>query len=178
MTKVQLPSWVRRNPVAIAAGAMSLVLAVTIFLRADALAQANATLDEKSTQARRYDLNLTNATQLKEQAEALSAANREIQSRLIRAAQLGINQQYFYKLESEYGVKLSELRQQPRTQPSGAFVSVGFSVNVQGDFPSVVAFLRGLEQGAHYCRIISATCTGDRTGPVSLVVNLELLGQP
>jgi hypothetical protein len=151
---------------------------VAIFIRSDAIPEANALLDAKSSEARRYDLNLANSTQLKEQYDAIVEATKEIQSRLIRPQQLGINQQYFYRLESEHGVKLTELRQDPRTQSKGQFISVGFSLTVQGDFPSVIGFLQGLEQGAHYCRVLNAVCSGDGSGPVTLVINLELLGQP
>lgn len=178
MTAAQLTTWVKRNPIPVGAAVLSIGLAVVIFLRSDAVADANATLDAKSTEARRYDLNLANATQLKEQYEAMTGAEKEIESRLIHASQLGINQQYFYRLESEYGVKLSDLRQDGHPQTKGTFTAVGFALTVQGDFPAVVGFVQGLEQGAHYCRVLSATCTGDRTGPVTLVLNLELLGEP
>lgn len=178
MTGPQVITWMKRNPIPVGAGLLSLALAATIFLRSDLVPEANATLDAKSTEARRYDLNLTNSTQLKEHYEAMAGATKEIESRLIRPSQLGINQQYFYRLESEYGVKLSELRQDSRTQSQGSFIAVPFALTVQGDFPAVVGFVQGLENGAHYCRVLSASCTADRTGPVTLVLNLELLGQP
>ena len=179
MTSAQLNTLVKKNPLPVACGVLSLILAGVIFWRSDAIPAATKELDEKSTLAYRYDVNLTNATQLKEQQEAISAAIKEIESRLIRPSQLGVNQAYFYKLESEYKVKLTDLRQNTAAPNKTAYViPVGFTATVQGDFPAVLNFFQALEHGSHFCRVMSASCTGGRTGPVTLVLNLELLGQP
>lgn len=178
MTTAQLTNWMKRNPIAMGAGALSLALIVAIVWRHGAVPEANATLEAKSNEARKYELNLTNANQLKEQYDAIAAANKEIEARLIRPSELGINQAYFYRLESEYGVKLADLRQDGRAQPRGSVQSLGFTLNVQGDFPAVIAFLQALERGPHYCRVLTAGCSGTPGGPVTLVLGIELLSRP
>jgi hypothetical protein len=103
---------------------------------------------------------------------------------LIRASQLGLNQQYFYVLQRETGVKLLEFRQAGLTSnakgPKTAFNPVQFTVAVNGTLAQVMDFLFRLESGAHYCRVNSAqlfTAAGGRTA-MTLQLSLELLGLP
>src|SRR5690606_39707624 len=58
---------------------------------------------------------------------------------------------YFYRLESETGIKLQDLRQLvPATAVRGAAVPkhlrVPFAVSLQGEFPKVMNFLRRLDR--------------------------------
>lgn len=179
MTTSDLVASLKKNPLLFACGVLSLALAAGIYFRSDAIADATTDLDAKSAEGRRYTANLTNAAQLKEQLDALLTANKEIQSRMIHASDLGINQQYFFKLESESGVKLTDLHQGGRGSAGKAgFLPISFSVTMQGDFNQVMTFLRLLEDGTHYCRVVTATCNGQRKGPVTMSLNLELLGTP
>lgn len=177
MTTPELLAWLKKNPISVGCAVLSLGLAVAIYFRSDAIAQANAQLDEKTNLAQRYAHNIQNSAQLKEQYEALTAANHGIEARLINSSDIGINQQYFYKLESESGVKLLELRQGRAGSSTGSYVPIAFSVSLRGDFTQVMNFLRMLEDGTHYCRVMTASCSGGRTGPVSLSLNLEILGR-
>lgn len=180
MTTSELMVWVRKNPMPVACGALSLVLAVAIYLRSDAIGHASETLDQKTAEGQRYALNLANAAQLKEQFAALSAANKAIESRLIHASDLGINQQYFFKLEADSGAKLIDVRQSDRPSATAqkGYVSISFAVTLQGNFGQIVTFLRKLEDRTHYCRIQTATCSGNRTGPLTFTASLDLLGTP
>ena len=180
MTTPELIAVIKKNPIVVASVALSLAIGVALYLRSDALGEANRTLDDDTAKVQRYALNLTNAVQLKEQFDALVAADGAIESRLIHASDVGINQQYFYKLESDSGVKLVDVRQgmAGKPTPGGKYVPIDFSVSVQGDFGQVVSFLRALEDGTHLCRVDSAACTGNRKGVVVLTLNLEYLGRP
>lgn len=182
MTITDLNAFVRKYPLPLIGGVLSLVLAGAIYFRSAEVPAAAQILEDKTAEAQRYSNNLTNAAQLTEQFDALLAANKGIEGRLVHASQLGINQQYFYKLEADFGVKLTDVHQtlgraQPATGKAG-FVPIGFTVSVQGDFRSVLGFLQEVERGAHLCRVLSATCTGTRGGPVMLAISLEFLGQP
>jgi hypothetical protein len=179
MTTPQLTAAIKKNPIVVGCVVLSLGLGVALYFRSDAIDDANKQLDDDTTQAQRYALNLTNAVQLKEQLDAVAADGKIIESRLIRATDVGINQQYFYKLESESGVKLLDLRQGTHGTPAagGKYMPIGFTVSLQGDFAQVITFLRGLEDGTHYCRVVTASCVGGRKGPVTLTLSLELLGR-
>jgi hypothetical protein len=182
MTNEELLAVVKKHPVAVGSGVLSLILAVAIYFRSDAIPAATQELEAKSTEADRYAANLKNAARLKEQLDALVAANKEVDSRLVRISAQGTNSQFFYKLESESGVRLLNFQQTTQTgAKSGSFVPVGFTVTAQGDLSQLLSFLNMLESGAHYARVMNASCTltgPKRDAPLTLTLTLELLGQP
>lgn len=184
MTNEEAIAMMKKNPISLGCGALSFLLAVGLYLRMEALPDAEAELTQKSAAAERIGMNIKYSAQLKEQADALVAANAEIDTRIIRASEFGNNTQYFYKLETETGVKLLDLRQTTAsvTKPAkGTYSPVSFAVTVQGTFPQILTFLRQLENGAHYSRVLTATCTTNaaaRSGPLTLALTLDLLGLP
>ncbi|MCX6953745.1 MAG: hypothetical protein NTV51_16460 [Verrucomicrobia bacterium] len=184
MTNEELFALVRKNPISVGCGVLSLLLAGTIYWRSDAGPEKEEELVKKSDEGQRFAANLKNAGSLQEQYDAVVAANKAIDARIVRYSRLGVNLQYFYKLESETGVKLtSDPRiSQPvaKKDPKAAYVAVPCNLAVQGSLPQLLNFLRRLENGTHYCRILTITLGGpaDRNAPLSLTINLELLGLP
>lgn len=178
MTTPELVAAFKKHPIPFTAGVFSLALAVLMYFRMGAIPDANQKLDDKSALARKYELNIAHAAQLKEHLDAITEANKTIDSRLIRAREIGINQQFFYKLESDSGVRLVDLRQGNQAPAKGGFAPVSFTVALEGDFPQVLRFLRGLESGTHYCRITQASCSGGRGTLLNLTLTLQLLGRP
>jgi len=184
MTNEEALVIIRKNPISFACGVLSFLLAVGSYLRMEALPDAEAEHTQKAAAAERITLNLKHSAQLKEQSEAMVAANTAIGTRIIRASELGNNTQYFYRLESATGVKILDLRQTTATvakATKGTYSPVAFSVTVQGSFAQILGFLRQLESGAHYSRVLTATCSTNaaaRTSPLTLALTLELLGLP
>ena len=185
MTSQDIVATVKKNPISFGCGAIGLVMIGLIFFRGDRIPEAEVALGQKSAEAEKIRANIQFSSQLKDQHEAVVAANREIESRVVRASQLSTNTQYFYKIESETGVKILDLRQAtPSTvaKPTkGSYLPISFSVSVQGDLKQVLEFLRHVENGAHYSRVLTATCsanTGNRSAPLVLALNLELVGSP
>jgi hypothetical protein len=185
MTTRQLGAAIKKNPVSFGCAVLSCLLIGAIYFRSGALAEAETLLAQKTADGEKITSNIQYSSQLKEQTETLEAANKEIASRIIQASQLGTNTQYFYKIESETGVKIIDLRQTtPATvaKPAkGAYLPVAFAVSVQGDLGKILDFLRALENGAHYCRVLTATCSANsttRSTPLTLALTLELLGKP
>lgn len=184
MTNAELLAFVRKNPIGIGSGALALVLAGAIYYRSGQVPESEAELAQKSAEGERYAANLKYATQLQEHYDALVAANKAIDARIVRASQFGKNLQYFYKLESETGVKLTtDPRISPpaaKKDPKAAYVSIPCNLSVQGTLPQLLGFLRRLENGTHYCRVLNVSLVPapDRNAPLSLSLNLELLGLP
>lgn len=184
MSGDDLKALVKKHPVSVICGLVSVALVAVIYFRGGEIPDSEADLAQKSAEAERHAANIKNMAQLKEQLEAMVAANKEIDARIIRAGQLGINNQYFFKLESETGTKLVDFRQAPLQPVKGAktvYTPVPFNVSVQGTLPQLFEFLHRLESGAHYCRVISASCgtaPANRGGPLTLSLNIELLGLP
>lgn len=181
----QLLAFVKKNPIGVGCGVLSLLMAAAIYLRSDKLPAAQAVLDQKSTEADRHAINVRYAVQLKEQMDALNTADHAIDTRLVRAAQLATNTQYFYRLESDTGVKLINIFQNTTTAQAAKatknnFVPIAFTLTAQGSYAQLLDLLHRLENGVHYCRILSATTSKVGNGDndvLSLNLSLELLGQ-
>jgi hypothetical protein len=195
MTTVKLPGFIKKQPVALVCALLCVGLALAIYFRKDALVTAQTELDDKTTQAKHLKENvdsavpLNKADRLDEQYAAISQATQAIQARLVHLNQLAINLQYFYKLESETQTKLTDLRQtgvdaSVKSVGKANYIGVDYSIGVQGSFTQLLDFVRRVENGEHFSRVISLTISGGgnaETGPgslLSLSLNLELLGLP
>lgn len=186
MTNEDLIAFVRKNPVSVSCGLVALLCGLGIYFRSGGLPEAESQVEQKSAEGGRLALNLSNSVRLPEQLAAVTASDHEISGRLLRAGDLAKNYQYFYKLEAATGVKLIDLRQNPIPTPkSGAkpatFIGIGYAVALEGEYPAVVEFLRQLENGAHYCRIVAANVGAakqERGSSIKLTLTVELLGLP
>ena len=184
MTKDEIILLVKKNPISVGCGLLSLALGGVIYYRGGELPAAEEELVQKSEEAARLAANIQNAAQLKEQVDLLTAASKEVDARLVHASggQLN-NYQYFYKLESETGAKMTVLSQAAATKGTakGTFMAVPFTITVQGTLAQMLDYLHRLESGARYARVMNVTCgvvPSDRNSPVTLALNLELLGLP
>lgn len=190
LSNEQVVAALKKNPVVTGAVVAVLLLAVALYFRLDAVGDATTQLETKSAEGQRLAANIKNSAQLPEQLAELVAANKEIENRLVRVGQLASNLQYFYKLEADTGTKFLDLRQvtvPSRGPAKPGKIPVVFTLTVQGSYQQIFDFLRRLESGVHYCRVVSANFTpvaeagaatavrGDLT---KLTLNLELLGVP
>lgn len=186
MTKEELKLLVKKNPVSAGCVVLSVLLGLGLYFRAGEIPAAETELAQKSAEAERYELNIKNSVQLKEQLDEMIAARKGIDGRIVRVSQQGNNTQFFLKIFAETGVKQVDFRQTTTTAaaPKGGkniFVPVVFAVSVQGSVTQILDFLRQLEGGAHFCRVLTASCGGNpanRKTPLTLSLNLELLGLP
>jgi hypothetical protein len=183
MTNQELGALIKRNPAVVVCGLVSLLLIAGIYFRQGLIPEAEAELAQKAAEGDRYAANIRNSDQLKEQYTDLLAASKEVDARAVRVSQIGSNIQFFYKLESEAGVKLADPSQVTRVAAKGktVFLPVGFNVSAQGDMAQLLLFLRMLENGTRYTRVVSASLTQsvvNRSAPLALTLNLELLGYP
>ncbi len=181
----QLVSLIKKNPIGVICGIIILTLAAVLYFGSDRLPESERILKEKSAEGQKLANNLKNATQLKEQLETMLASNKAIDNRLIHSSQLMMNNQYFYKLESETDVKLIDMKQTMTgavTPAAGKkYAPISFSVNGQGTYPQILTFLQHLENGAHFSRVIAITCSPvgvDRGARISTNLTVELLGVP
>src|SRR5277367_1600384 len=185
MTGEELIAFVRKNLIAVICAVVTVGIGFTIYYRTDALPDAEKVLADKTKEGELLAANIEDSNQLKEQQAAMVEANQVISDRMIQVGQLADNLQYFYRLESETGIKILDLRQNswnpaPKGAPKTVFTPVGFQVNVQGDYPKLLDLLRRLETGEHYCRVISVDMkpvdAEHRGGQLTVSLNLELLG--
>ena len=191
MAAEQLVATLKANPISVACGALALALGVGIYFRSDRVPDSEELLDQKASLGERIDANLKNGVQLAEQFAAIAAARHEIESRMIHPDELAKNLQFFYKLEADTGTKLIDLRQvnvvppgKPGSKPKTFYIGVGYAVTVRGDYVRLLDFLRRLESGQRFCRVLTATVgvagstDKDRANELTLNLTLELLGLP
>lgn len=174
----------KKYPVLTVSGIIVVVLVAVLYLRSDRMDLQQAEFDRLSAEAARYRANIINSAQLREQLDFLVQANNAVKDRAFKAESMALNLQYFYRLESETGVKYLDLRPgtraptpgKPAAKPgAGDYIPLTYVVNVQGDFAQIVTFLKRLEQGAYFCQINTAQATSTGLG-VTLNLNLDLLG--
>lgn len=188
LTGPQLLAALKKHPVATLAVVVAIGCAALLYFRQGDNDALTTELAQKTAEGERLEANIKNSAQLAEQSAALSEAMKAVDGRLIRAGNLADNLQYFYRLESETGVKLVDLKQTgvvppPAKGPKSLFQPIGFTVSLRGSYNQVLEFVRKVENGVPFSRIVAATITSppeslDKGAFVSLSLNVELLGQP
>jgi len=168
----------RKYPVLSVAVLICIPLAAVCFYRSDAIIEQQAELETVQAKSSLYRANIVNASQLQQQVDFLIQAKAAIAKRAFRAESLPLNLQYFYKLETDVGVKYLNLNPTGRSAAaaakSGGYIPLNYSVSVQGSFHQIITYLRCLEQGAYFCRINSASVLSSGSS-VTLNLDLDLL---
>ncbi|HEY0946569.1 MAG TPA: hypothetical protein VGD81_14925 [Opitutaceae bacterium] len=199
LTGQDLAAAFKKRPISLGSALAALVFGAATYYRSAAVPEMESLLEQRTTEGERLKNNIKYSALLDDQLAALMAANRDIQERSVRPVERAKNYQYFYKMEADTGVKLLDLRQmelpaaggaRPGTPPKGpkpTYVGVPYSVAVQGTYPQVLNFLRRLESGLHFCRLLNASVSTARNQnettdsgptPITLSLTLELLGTP
>ena len=185
LDKQFLFSALKRYPILSAAVLICIPLAAICFYRADALVEQQAELGKLKAEVDLYRANISNSSQLQQQVDFLVQAKAAIAKRAFPKDSLPLNLQYFYKLETEVGIKYITLN--PAAQPAAAksaaakpaagttYVPLKYMVSVQGSFHQIITYLRCLEQGDYFSRINSATVLSSGSS-VTLNLDLDLLG--
>jgi len=183
----------KKHPFSTVCGALAIVLLVVYIVRRGAVPEAENQVAQKTTESRRLKNNIAHSAQLKDDLAALEDATAKIDQRLMRASELAKNQQYFYKIEAETGVKLLDLRAggtssgaPAKNAPKTLYSAVPYTCSLQGTYGQLLAFLQRLEQGEHFQRLVTGTVSvatgntdsGNVADPVlSMVIVVEFLGQ-
>ncbi len=184
MTGADLIILLKKHPIGVACGIVSLIGGVTIYLTSDTIDTTKQQLDEVTQQSEAMASNVRNSTGLVQQTEAIQQAAKQLESRLVKANQLATNLQYFYRLESDTGVKLTDVRQNQAGRPGGSlFIGIPYVVTMQGNFKQVLEFLQRIENGKYFAKYTSISfnkAAGDTTagGLLSVSMSIELLGTP
>lgn len=184
MNLAGLEASLRSNLPGVALGGLVLLMGAISFWRSDALAVAEKQLAQKQVLANRLGRNVKQAAQLPAQTAALSAARQALDARILRGGEIGPHAEFFYRLEREAGVKLTELRPQPAPPPpKGAaprVIPVPFTLSVQGSWPQLLEFLELLESDDRYVRVQTMSIVANpanRQEALSTTLAVELAGR-
>jgi len=183
MTSADISTNLKKHPIGVACALVSIACGAALYVRSGDIAASQTDNEARTAEANKMINNVRNSTNLAEQVAEAEGQRKELESRLMRAGQLAVNLQYFYKLEAETEVKLVDVRQNstPRNSKS-QYVGVPFVVTIQGSFANVTNFLSRLQNGRHFCQINTASFNktgGDNGGTdMTLSLSLDILGQP
>jgi Tfp pilus assembly protein PilO len=187
MTGADLLALAKKQPIGVVCGLVCLVCAALLYFRSDKIGEARQLLEQKTKEDQKVVANVRNAAGLPQHLEEMQAVAKQLDSRLVRASQLALNQQFFYRLESETGVKLIDVRQNalPAARPGAAktlYAAIAFNISIQGTFKQVMDFLEHLEKGAHLARFnninFSKTDAASASDTMVVTFAIELLGTP
>ena len=176
----------RQFPTLFICGISSIVIILAIFVRGSGLTDARTELQQVEREGSRIDENIKNALDLERHLTDLRDLTEEVSARLVNPAELARNLQYFYRLESESGVSITDLTQSgtpspPKEGDLPEYVPVRYDIAVEGYYPNLLEFIHRVESGRHFARftqleIVRAQRTD--SSAVRLAINLELLGRP
>lgn len=189
LTTKDLPALLKKHPLVAGCALLSLILLVGSYIRSSRLSELSYELKQTESEGQRVLDNIRNGANLPEQFDAISAATKDLESRLVRGTERARNQQYFYRLESETQVKEVNLQPVSSSGPQRGlktiYAGVGYSVAVEGDYRRILGFLQRIESGPHFCRIISGSISrrgqrgvAESTPTITLSLSVELLGLP
>ncbi len=176
----------REHPVILVCAVLSIGLAAAIFVRGGTLADVRRDLDRVSAEGERIDENIKNSSNLSRHLDSLRSITQDVDTRLIRPSELARNLQYFYRLESETGVRIASLDQRGvpaagDNEDERVYVSVPYEMSVEGEFRDIISFIHTIENGVHFVRIRNFEIIRARQTEstlLSLAIRLELLGRP
>jgi hypothetical protein len=182
MKAQDIVDFVKRHTTPCVSLAIIVVTLIVAYFRMDVNTELEGKYQTVSAEGATVMNNIVNGSGLQEHVRTIRAQSSELESRMVRPAELAKNLQYFYRLESETGGKLGELRQVPLANiPSskGSFQPVDYSLVVTADFPVLIDYLQRLEVGVYYYRMKNFSLQHSRESTRRMLVmamNIELLG--
>ena len=96
MNSAGLTAIFKKQPIGFSGAVLGLVLAGLLYVRSDQIAENQAIADAKAAEAAQMLSNTRHAEGLTKQVDQMQAFGKEVENRLVRSGQLGINLQYFY----------------------------------------------------------------------------------
>ncbi len=162
MDSAALKSTIKKYPFGVSIAIVAVLVFGALYYRHLTMSEQQELYNAKSAESSRLANNISHAVQLDDHVRALEEANKVVIGRLVNPQDLAINLQYFYKLEAETGVKLLdtrpvESRGAAKAVVKGVYTPVQYAITLQGRYEQTLAFLRRLERGTIFCRIISGT---------------------
>jgi len=171
----------KRRPLLFVCGGLSLALALSVYFRLGVSDELETKLAEREKVLLRLSNNTKFSAQLDGQLEALRKANATIAEGALRPGELARNQQFFFRLEAETGVKLLDLRQlqsppPAKGAPATTYAAIPFSLTIKGDYAQIIQFLQRLDREPTLARVTSGAISRPTDGAQTLSFGVELLG--
>ena len=182
-------NFVKKNPVGVGCVVLAVVLSIGGYVRSGRMAVLETELDDRVREGDRLKNNLRYASKLDEHLDTVNRAVERINKGAITPSALATNLQFFYRLESELGLKLVDLRQgtPERSKQSTEYIAVPYTLAVEGTYRQLLLLIQRLETGSHYVKFLSTNLSpsraatageADPTDPILVLsLNLQILGR-
>ena len=185
-------SQVRKNLVSSICATLAVLLLILFVIRKGGVSEIQSAVEAKTSESGTLKADILNSTSLREHLGKLKIANNLVSSRLMKLGDLAKSQQYFYKMETDSGVKLMDLRplsnatSLTKNAAKSEYSAVSYSCTVQGTYQQLLVFLGKLESGDHFSRILSANVSLVGSGSegavmpdpaLTMMISIDFLGQ-
>ena len=181
----------------------SLVIAVSLFVIAGSMTVYLIHKDKKSlidSEIEQVNIrissmlkNIKNSKGMEEDIEAIEEKVEKLNARMFQSQELATNYNYFFNLEDETGIKVSDLKQvgiaeeelDPRKKKMpkpiiDSYEKIRYHLKASGEFGEIVNFLRKLEGGPSFYRLEEfrlAKSESGKTEILSLDLAFLMLGE-
>lgn len=171
----------KRRPALFICGGLVLALGLLTYFRLDVPEEIETRLAEREKELTRLSNNVRFSAQLDAHLQALQQANATIEAGALRVDDRARNQQVFFLIEADTGVKVMDLRQlaspaPAKGAPATTYAPIPFSLTVRGDYSQLIDFLVRLDRGATLSRVTSATSAQPTEGAQMISLTVQLLG--
>ena len=172
-----IAEFVRKNLV-IAISAIVIVGSMTLYLiHKDKKSLLESEIDQVNNRISSMLKNIKNSKGLEKDIESIEGKIEQLNERMFQAQELATNYNYFFNLEDETGVKVSDLKQvgiaeeevdpKKRRMPKpvvNSYEKIRFHLKASGNYTEVVNFLRKLEGGPSFYRLEKFRLAKPETG--------------
>ena len=130
--------------------------------------------------------NIKNSKGMEEDIEAIEEKVEKLNARMFQSQELATNYNYFFNLEDEAGIKVSDLKQvgiaeeelDPRKKKMpkpiiDSYEKIRYHLKASGEFGEIVNFLRKLEGGPSFYRLEEFRLAKSETGKTE-ILSLDL----
>lgn len=146
---------IKQYPVAVVCGSILLLLSIVFFIRGNVTSELTVQEAELNSRLRTIEENIKNTKNLKEDTETAKAMVDRIEKVLFNRYERAININFFYGVEDETGVVISNIAQLPGpdtiyaekgARKLGLYSTIVYNINVNGSFSNILRFLYELDR--------------------------------
>lgn len=146
---------IKQYPVAVVSGTILLLFTVVFIIRGGVISELTVQESDLNARLRIIEENIKNAKNLKEDTEAATAMVDQIEKLLFNRYERAININFFYGIEDDAGVVISNIAQLP--DPDSIYTDKGprklehysttvYNISVNGTFSNILRFLYELDR--------------------------------
>lgn len=180
----------KQYPVACGATLLFIVFGILLFIRSPRLSDLEANLETKEQEWSQIEDNVRRSKGLDLHVEEIRNFEQQINKRLLNPLSPELNYDYFYDLERESGVTITNQAQGAVVDPKSrrvagfptlkAYEAVSYTLNIKGSFPQILEFATRVSNGKFVTRISGFNLTkADRTigGDIVATIQMQILSE-